>query len=355
MEPFDFGSVLDATGARPVCGDRSLVFRSVSTDSRTTPPGSLFVALRGPRFDGNDHAADALRRGAVGVFVSPGRAPDLAHPQACAEHADPAAALLALAAWHRRRFRVPVIGITGSCGKTTTKDLTAACLRRLGPTVASEKSFNNDVGVPATLLRLDRETRSAVVEIGTSGPGEIARLSAIAAPTIGVITNIAEAHLEGLGTIEGVAREKGDLLEALPEDGVAILNADDRFFPALARRAGRRRVVRFALETEAEYTARDIVFHVAGASFTVQGRAATIPLLGSHVVADALAAIAAAVEAGLSLDAALAALAQIPPPERRLERKRFGEVEVLDDCYNANPASVRAAIRALAGLRLGRR
>jgi UDP-N-acetylmuramoyl-tripeptide--D-alanyl-D-alanine ligase len=315
------------------------------------------VALRGARFDGNAFALDALAKGAAAALVETGRAPSEAQlsekglaGRAILAHRDPHRALLDLAAKYRREFTIPVVGIGGAAGKTTTKDIAAHLLARLGPTVASEKSYNNSVGVPHTLLRIDDTTKNAVVEIGTNAPGEVAQLSAVAAPTVGCLTIIAEEHLEGLGTLEAVAREEGDLLAALPESGLAILNADDRHFPTLRKRV-RGRVVTFGLEREADFRAEDVVFHVAGASFAVGGKPATVPLLGTHNIYNALAALAIARSLGLPLEDGLRALGELRPPQRRLERKRFGEVEVLDDCYNANPPSVRAAIRALEGLR----
>lgn len=355
MEPIDLNDLLASTGARLVSGPRSALFTSVSTDTRTVSEGALFVALQGPRFDGNAFAAEALTRGALGVLTSSGRAPEGAsNDRVCLEHADPGRAFLELAAWYRRQFTIPFVGIGGAAGKTTTKEMAGQVLSRFFPTVYSEKSFNNSVGVPATLLRVDRSTRVAVVEIGTNARGEVAQLSKVVAPNIGLVTCIAEEHLEGLGSLEGVAEEEGDLPAALPEGGVAILNADDRFFPTLRSRT-RSRVVTFGLESDADFRATDVVFHVAGCSFRVQGKPATVPLLGTHNVYNAVSVAALASVLGIGLEESLGALAELRPPQRRMERKRFGDVEVIDDCYNANPASVRAAVRALEGLRIGRR
>ncbi|MBL8694209.1 MAG: UDP-N-acetylmuramoyl-tripeptide--D-alanyl-D-alanine ligase [Planctomycetes bacterium] len=355
MEPINLNDLLASTGARLVSGPRSVRFTSVSTDTRTVSDGALFVALQGPRFDGNAFAGEALTRGARGVLTTPGRAPeDPPKDRVCLEHADPGRAFLDLAGWYRRRFTIPFVGIGGAAGKTTTKEMAGQVLSRFLPTVYSEKSFNNSVGVPATLLRVDGSTRVAVVEIGTNARGEVAQLAKVVAPTVGLVTCIAEEHLEGLGSLEGVAEEEGDLPAALPEDGVAILNADDRFFAALRSRT-RCRVVTFGLESDADYRATDVVFHVAGCSFRVQGKPATVPLLGTHNVYNAVSVVALASVLGFGLEESLGALAELRPPQRRMERKRFGDVEVIDDCYNANPASVRAAVRALEGLRVGRR
>jgi UDP-N-acetylmuramoyl-tripeptide--D-alanyl-D-alanine ligase len=351
----------DWTGARVARGRAQGNIDSVTTDSRQVPVHSIFIALRGERFDGNEYCLEALVKGATAAIVEPGRAPGpeeiegLRLDGRCVlEHPNPGAALLEIARRYRESFAIPVVAVGGAAGKTTTKDIAAHVFQRFGPTVASEKSFNNAIGVPLTLLRLDKETRYAIVEVGTNAPGEVAALAAIVKPTIGLVTVIAEEHLEGLGTLEGVAAEEGDLLPALPKDGTAILNADDRFFETLARRAPCQ-VLTFGLENPADYRAEGIVFHAAGVSFTVKGRSVTVPLLGTHSVYNCLAALAAAGAAGIGLDDALATLSDLRTPHRRLERKRFGEVEVIDDCYNANPGSVRAAIRALDGLRNGRR
>jgi UDP-N-acetylmuramoyl-tripeptide--D-alanyl-D-alanine ligase len=325
------------------------------------PVKSIFVALRGERFDGNEYCLEALVRGAAAAIVEPGRGPSAEEiaglrldGRCVLEHPNPASALLEMARRYREAFSIPVVAVGGAAGKTTTKDIAAHVFQRFGKTVASEKSFNNSIGVPLTLLCLDSETRRAIVEVGTNARGEVASLVKVVKPTIGLVTVIAEEHLEGLGTLEGVADEEGDLLPGLPKDGAAILNADDRFFERLAKRAPCQ-VVTFGIDNRADYQAEGVVFHAAGVSFTVKGRSVTVPLLGTHSVYNCLAALAAAEATKIPLDDALETLTDLRTPHRRLERKRFGDVEVIDDCYNANPGSARAAIRALDGLRNGRR
>lgn len=367
MEPLSLAFVLEATGARVIHGPREASFRSILTDSRIENlEGALFVALRGERFDGNGYALEALARGAAGVLLDSGRAPhELALEEmklsgrVVLECGAPGCettekALLAIAAHYRKQFTIPFVGVAGAAGKTTTKEITAHLLQKLGPIVASEKSYNNSVGVPHTLLRVQRSTRAAVVEIGTNAKGEVAMLSAVAKPTIAIITIIAEEHLEGLGSIEGVLEEEGSILDAMDAGGIAVLNADDRYYSQLKKRA-RGRVITFGIENKADYMARDLVFHVAGSSFTIQGKPATVPLIGTHNAYNSLGAIAIACTLGVPLEDTLRALSEMKPPHRRLERKHFGNVEVIDDCYNANPGSVRAAIRALEGLRNCRR
>jgi UDP-N-acetylmuramoyl-tripeptide--D-alanyl-D-alanine ligase len=362
VDPVTLQFICDSTGARPRCAPaKSIQINAVSTDSRSCTAGSLFVAIRGETFDGNAFAADALRAGAGGVLVEP-RAAALPAVLECAkgsgravlEHPEPESALLQLAKCYRERFQIPVVAVAGAAGKTTTKEITAHLLKSLGPVAASEKSFNNSIGVPHTLFKIDKSTRTAVVEIGTNARGEVAALAAVVSPTLGVITIIAEEHLEGLGDLDGVCAEEGALLDALPADGVAFLNADDVYFPKLMSRA-RCRVATFGVENAADFAARDLAFHRAGTSFQLNGRPATIPLLGTHNVYNSLAAVAIATTLGVPMEESLRALSELKPPDRRLERKRFGGIEVIDDCYNANPGSVRAAVRALEGLRHGRR
>ncbi|MBI3819599.1 MAG: UDP-N-acetylmuramoyl-tripeptide--D-alanyl-D-alanine ligase [Planctomycetes bacterium] len=366
MEPISLASVLEATGARVMHGPRESTFTSISTDSRQPQPGALFIALRGERFDGNGFALDAFARGAAAALVDSGRAP---HALALSEmglsartvlecgapgSGDTTQGLLAIAAHYRKQFTIPFVGVAGAAGKTTTKEIAAHLLKSIGPITASEKSFNNSVGVPHTLLRVGRETRAAVVEIGTNSPGEVRMLARVAKPNIAIITIIAEEHLEGLGSIDGVLEEEASILDELPGDGTAVLNADDRYYPQLRKRA-RGKIITFGIENKADFEARDVVFHVAGASFTIGGKPATVPLLGTHNIYNTLGALAIASAIGVPLETALRAASDLKPPYRRLERKHFGEVEVIDDCYNANPGSVRAAIRALEGLRNNRR
>lgn len=361
MEPLTLLEVLEATGARVMAGPRDAVFPGIATDTRGNVDSMLYIALRGARFDGNAFAIDALARGARGVLVETGRAPHALALQAMKlggrtilECNDTEQAMLAIAARYRSQFNIPFVGIGGAAGKTTTKEIAAHLLSKLGSVVASEKSFNNSVGVPLTIFRVDNTTKNAVVEIGTNAPGEVGRLAAVVRPTIGIITIIAEEHLEGLHSLDGVAGEEGSLLDFIPPDGTAVLNADDRYFPLLRSRA-KCNVVTFGIENKADFRAENVIFHVAGSSFVLDGRAATVPLIGTHNVYNALGATAIATRLGLPVDEAVRALGELKPPHRRLERKRFGEVEVIDDCYNANPGSVRAAVRALEGLRNGRR
>ncbi len=349
-----------ATGGRVVRTGPAAV--RVHTDSRDLLPGDCFLALTGDRFDGHGFVAAALRAGATGLVVerplSELSLSDLNLPDGVfvVRVDDSRKALAAIAAEHRTRMAARVVGITGSCGKTSTKDMLAAVVGPHRNTVASPRSFNNDIGVPLSLLAMQPQSEVAVVEIGTSGPGEIAALSAIARPEIGVLTCVSEAHLKGLGSLEGVAREKASLFEGVgvagdPRRGVAVLNIDD----ATCRRIAadlEQRVVTIALNREADWRATDVHSHGLGTSFRLnEEHPVTLSRIGSHNVYNALSTIAVAVELGLPLDDVIAGLSHLPASARRLEPKQFGGVRVFDDTYNMNPASARAALAALAGIR----
>jgi UDP-N-acetylmuramoyl-tripeptide--D-alanyl-D-alanine ligase len=354
------GGHLDAGTAADVA-----VTGPVVIDSRRVEPAGLFAALPGERVDGHDFAPAAIAAGAAAVLASrpvPG-VPAIVVP-------DVTAALAALAAAVLRRLpAATVIGITGSSGKTSTKDLTAQLAERLAPTVAPEGSFNNEIGLPLTVLRADHETRYLVLEMSARGPGHIAALCEIAPPKIGAVLNVGRAHAGEFGSLDGVAKAKGELPEALPADGVAILNADDPRVIAMATRTAAR-IVTFSASggrppqtLRADITAADIRLDELGrASFRLlmPGGIAPVALTvhGAHHVPNALAAAAIAAELGMDTPAIADALSQATArSKRRMElRERPDGVLVINDSYNANPESMRAAIDALAHItRDGRR
>ncbi|MGE3174775.1 MAG: UDP-N-acetylmuramoyl-tripeptide--D-alanyl-D-alanine ligase [Planctomycetota bacterium] len=325
----------------------------VTTDSRQDCKGQLFVALHGPNHDGHDHVAAAIAAGARGVLVDrdPAAVPGLddKHSAFVVRVGCTAEALLRLSGEHRRRHRARVVGITGSCGKTTTKEWLGSVLAQAMPTVRSPGSYNNRIGVPLTLFRLDPETRAAVVEIGTSSPGEIGTLTAVARPDVAIVTCVAAAHLQGLGSVEGVAREKSLLPQGLGDDGLCILNGDDVACRAMAE-VTRARVQFVAIDKEADWFATDVQFHAFGTSFLLQGsRPVTVPRLGTHNVYNALFVLAAATELGVPEEQALQWLSEVPVAARRLEPKCAAGVTVFDDTYNMNPESARAGLQAIAG------
>jgi UDP-N-acetylmuramoyl-tripeptide--D-alanyl-D-alanine ligase len=278
-------------------------------------------------------------------------------------HPDPRRALGDLGAWYRSTLPATVVGITGSSGKTTTKNIVhALCAPHLA-VVSSPASFNNDIGVPLTLLGAEAGTRVVAAEIGTNHPGEVAALCRIARPDIGVITVIGASHLEGLGSIEGVAEEKGALAEALPGEGVCVLGAGGRFRGALARRT-RARVVTYSVEGRGtgrgDLDAHELLFHAGGTTFRLEGlglarQEVTSPLLGTHNVENLLAALCVAHGLGLALADVLPAVAGLKPARSRMERFDLDGLVLFDDCYNANPQSARAAARCLSGMHGHRR
>jgi UDP-N-acetylmuramoyl-tripeptide--D-alanyl-D-alanine ligase len=357
------GSWLTAAAVARVAGGEVLrrggSAHGVTTDTRGDCLGRLFVALRGDQHDGHTFLAAAAARGAAGLVVD-ARMGDTALAAALeplgrvfspfvVRVPDTGRALLDLAGEHRRRHRAKVVGITGSCGKTTTKEWLGTVLGRAMATVRSPASFNNQIGVPLTLFSIEPETRAAVVEIGTNAPGEIGMLSAVARPDLGIVTCVAPAHLEGLGSLDGVAREKSALPAALPEDGLCLLNGDDAACRAMAEVA-RAKVQFVGIDHEADWFATDVQFHGLGTSFRLQGeRLVTLPVLGTHAVYNALLVIAAASHLGVAEQDVLQALAAVPAAARRLEAKVRGGVTVYDDTYNMNPESARAALHALAG------
>jgi UDP-N-acetylmuramoyl-tripeptide--D-alanyl-D-alanine ligase len=337
----------------------SVVTGPVVIDSRRVTPGALFAALPGERADGHDFAAAAAASGAVAVLASrpvPG-VPAVTVPDVTA-----ALAALARAVLDRLLPGVIVAGITGSSGKTSTKDLTAQLAERLGPTVAPEGSYNNELGLPLTVLRADDSTRYLVLEMSARGAGHIAALCDIAPPRIGAVLNVGRAHAGEFGSLDGVAKAKGELLEALPADGVAILNSGDPRVLAMAARTPAR-VVTFSVDPgTADVRAADIRLDELGrASFLLQmpGGSApvTLRLHGAHHVPNALAAAAIAAELGMDTPAIADALSSATSRSKaRMElRERPDGVLVVNDAYNANPESVRAAIDALAHIARGGR
>lgn len=327
-------------------------FDSVSTDSRTLRPGALFVALSGENFDGHDFVTAAAERGAVAVLV--GRTLPIGIPQVVVS--DPLAALSAFAREWRRQFAIPVIGVTGSNGKTTTKELIASILTRIGPTLVTQGNLNNHIGVPLTLLGLTREHRFAIIEMGANHQGEIAHLMSLAEPTIGIVTNAGAAHLEGFGSLQGVALGKGEMFRALPSDGVAVINADDAFASMWRDNRAAEKLLTFGFEQQASFMAHKVSAKSDTAGFSIEfelvtpegARSATLALAGLHNLRNALGAAAAAYAAGASVDDIVAGLAAMRPVAGRLELKPASNGAFLvDDSYNANPSSLKAGVDAL--------
>jgi UDP-N-acetylmuramoyl-tripeptide--D-alanyl-D-alanine ligase len=340
-----------ACGGELIGTDRA--YAGVSSDTRTLKPGELFVALRGPRFNANEFVAAAENAGAAGAIV------DTRTDRAIAQIlvGDTLEALTRGAIAWRNDFELPVIGVAGSNGKTTVKEMTAAILARAGNTLATRGSLNNHIGVPLTLHRLDATHRFAVIEIGANHPGEVAALVKLARPTVGLITNAGAEHLEGFGSIEGAARAEGEMVADLPADATAVLNADDEFI-GLWRGNTRAKVVTFGLDKAADFSAADIHTSIDDGfitRFTMRTPAGSSPielhLAGRHNVTNALCAAAAAIAAGASLDDVRTGLATMRPVPGRLQFKTAPSgAWIVDDSYNANPSSMKAGIEVLANV-----
>jgi UDP-N-acetylmuramoyl-tripeptide--D-alanyl-D-alanine ligase len=338
-------------------------FTGVSTDSRAIAAGELFVALRGDRFDGHDYVRQVLAHGAAAAVVDHTWAAAHGEGLPLVHVADTRLALGSLAGYWRRQFALPLIGITGSNGKTTVKEMCAAIMREherrdeLDPgeaVLATTGNLNNDIGLPLMLLRLQAGHRAAILEMGMNHAGEIDYLTRLARPTVAVINNAQRAHLEGLGSLAAVARAKGEILAGLADDGIAVINGDDPHAPLWRELAGSRRVVDFALAAPAEVSAtvRPTGLGSALQLRTPQGTVEfELPVPGRHNAANALAAAAATLAAGASLGTVAEALSRYAGVKGRLQQRRGQKGALLiDDSYNANPDSLRAAIDVLAAL-----
>ena len=340
------------------CGGRldgaDAQFAEVLIDSRKLRTGDLFLALPGTHADGHDFVAAAAQAGAAGAVVT--RRVDAALPQILVD--DVARALTQAGAAWRAAFRGPVLGVAGSNGKTTTKEMLSAILAQRGECLATRGNLNNHLGVPLTLLRLTERHQSAVIEMGANRAGEVAALVTLARPDVGVITNAGAEHLEGFGSLEGVARAEGEMVAGLAAGGVAVINADDQYAP-LWRGTTRARVVDFGFAAGAQVRAAQLRLE-AGAGgfatrFTLHSPAGALPvalaLAGRHNVSNALAAAAAALAAGATLAQVVAGLGSVQAVAGRLQfRPLAGGAWLIDDSYNANPSSARAALEVLAEL-----
>lgn len=340
--------VLAATRGRTVRGSSVGWVQSFHTDSRLALPGGLFFALRGSSLDGHAFVADAAQRGAAAVVVE---RPVEAGAASVVQVADTWRALYDLAAWVQARVAPLVVAVTGSNGKTSTKELTAAALAPRHRVLKSEGNLNTETGLPLTLLRLESGQTAVVLEMGMQGPGEIARLAELARPTVGVVTGIGTVHAEFFADgRDGIARAKGELVEALPPRGLAVLNAEDDFFGVLSRLSAAP-VVGVGLEAGDLRAGLYEPLPKGGSRFMVRGVEVRLRLDGRHQVRNALAALAAAEFAGVDLEAAAAALASVAVEHRLQERPARGGYTIIDDSYNASPESMLAAFETVADRR----
>jgi UDP-N-acetylmuramoyl-tripeptide--D-alanyl-D-alanine ligase len=352
MEARSLRFVTEACSGVQLSGSPDTLVRRVCTDSRHTQPGDLFFALSGETFDGHNFLADACRKGAVALVAEHGKTPSNLAECPIISVKNTRAALGQLAAAYRKDFGTPIIAVGGSNGKTTTKELIAAVLRQQVETVWSEASFNNEIGVPLTLLKLERNHQALVQEVGTNHPGELAPLVRIVAPKYGVITSIGREHLEFFGDLAGVAKEEGSLAELLPADGVLFINGDSEWAEAIVQRT-KARVISVGFDETNHWRATSVRLDKLGATFGVHAPVKEysgeyrIHLLGRHQVLNALLAIAVGVELGLERAAIEAGLADCKPAKMRLQLWEFNGVRVLDDTYNANADSMIAALQTL--------
>ena len=332
------GGVMSGTNCFP---------NNVSIDSRTMQKGELFVALKGSNFDGHDYVADCAARGCCAAIVS--RPCAVALPMVLVP--DTLSALGKLAAAWRERFVLKVLALTGSNGKTTTKEMLASILRVLGNVLTNHGNFNNHIGVPLTLLGLREKHRFAVIEMGASRRGDIRELCALAKPDASLVTNAAPAHLLEFGTLEGVAAGKGEIFESLPDNGIGAINRDDRFCSFWQQLLGKRRQITFSMKQEAEVRADTTAFRESGNFYLTIGkekRAVHLQLKGDHNVQNALAASALGHAAGADIDAIVQGLeATAPLPGRLFFLPGPRGMRLIDDCYNANPGSLLAGLQVL--------
>ena len=344
--------ILGACAGKLVAGMPDTLVKRVNTDSRAAQPGDLFVALAGEHHDGHDFLREVTQKGVAAVMVETNKVP--ANLPACAVIAveNTRKALGQVAARYRTDFSLPVVAVGGSNGKTTTKELLASILRQKLATVWSEASFNNDIGVPLTLLRLEKKHEAGVMEVGTNHPGELAPLLGMVRPRMAVITNIGREHLEFFNDLAGVAREEGTLAEKLPAGGVLFVNGDSEWTPQIVNRT-QARAVRVGVGDKNEWRASNIRLANQGVAFRVETPIADfsgdyrINLLGRHQVMNAMLAMAVGAEMGLSRPEIERGLVECQPPKMRMQLWESNGVRVLDDAYNANADSMLAALQTL--------
>jgi UDP-N-acetylmuramoyl-tripeptide--D-alanyl-D-alanine ligase len=342
-----------AVGGQLVGEDRP--YGAVATDSRTLAPGALFVALRGPNFDGREFVAAAATRGAIGAIVE--RAVPHALPQVVVP--DALKALQRLGQAWRADFTLALVAVAGSNGKTTAKEMTAAILSRMGPCMATHGNLNNHIGVPLTLMRLEASHRSAVVEMGANRIGDVAELVRLARPTVGLITNAGAEHLEGFGTLDGVAEGEGEMVSCLDAAATAIINADDAYAGYWRKITTARRIITFGVHANADFTAKNSLQTIERGEFATRftlhcplgQRSILLKAGGAHNIGNALAAAAAASAAGASLEEIALGLGDFRAVAGRLQLKAgTRDSWIIDDSYNANPSSVRAGLEVLRSL-----
>ena len=355
MEARTLKFVADAVGGKILRGESKALVWRVCTDSRQAAAGDLFLAIKGDRFDGHDFLNEVAGKHVGAIVLARDRQPKKMAACPAIVVDEPRTALGKLAAAYRQQFDLPIVAVGGSNGKTTTKDLIASVLRQKFSTLHSDASFNNDIGVPITLLRLEKTHAAAVLEVGTNHPGELAPLVEMIQPKFGVITSIGREHLEFFGDLAGVAKEEGALAELLPADGKLFLDGDSEWTPRIAKRTSAT-VVRVGFEKKNHWRASEVRYDKHGQVFRVDGLQKDfcgeykISLLGRHQVVNALFAIAVGAELGLNAAEIRRGLEACEPAKMRCQLWETGGLQVLDDCYNANADSMLAALQTLLDL-----
>lgn len=356
MAEFTVEEICLATEGNVVNSLGQVNFTGVSTDTRTVKQGDLFIPLVGENFDGHDFIEQAIKNGASGVIFSRKDMP-ISKDITAIEVTDTLLALQNLARFHRQRFTIPVVAITGSNGKTTTKDMAAAVLSSKFHVLKTEANYNNEIGLPLTLLQLTKQHEVAVVEMGMRGKGQIRQLANIALPTIAIITNVGETHLELLGSIENIAAAKAELLEFIPESGLSLLNADNSYVKKMSKQVNSR-VQFFGLE-QGDIKAENIQMGTQNMKFSCRFAhhefAVEIPAVGKHNVYNGLAAIALGLELGLSVEDICAGCKNFNASPMRLHIEKISDYLVINDAYNASPMSMVAAIDTLVEVAKGRK
>ncbi len=360
---FTLKEVLKATAGKLISGKKDLSFKGISTDSRTIKKGSLFIPLIGKNYDGHNFIQEAFKRGAVGTLTSKSQIPNskfqtnyklqitnYKKDKVIIKVKDTLNALHNIASSHRKKFKIPIIGVTGSSGKTTTKEMVASVLSQEFKTLKTDENYNNEIGVPLTLLKLDKTYKAGVFEMAMQKLGEIDELARIVLPNIAVITNIGEAHMEHLKSKDNIAKVKSEILNYLKREDFAILPADDKYFGWLKRKAKPAKVISFGIKNVADIRATNVRTGNLRIKFSVPsiGRI-TLPIPGIHNVHNALAAIAVAKIFKLKNSSIIRGLKKFKPSSKRMEiTVRSDGIRIINDTYNANPSSIKAALEVLA-------
>ncbi len=349
MDPQSLSQIVNWSNAKLLSGDPNILVSGFSKDTRTLQSGDLYVALKGDNFDGNNFIKEAAARGAVGALMD-GEIPEGCSPSfALLKVEDSLSALQRLAAAWRKELTCRVVMITGSNGKTTTKDFTAAVLRSARRVTATQGNYNNNIGLPLSILRASRADEVAIWEVGMNHRGEIAPLAALGKPDVAMITNIGTAHIGFLGSREMIAEEKGDLFAALTTQGLAVVPASDDFCETLAKRSSAH-VIRVGIES-GELQAQRLVMGDDGTHFEVvyegQSYPAFLSVVGKHMVSNALLALAAGLACGVPLEKGIASLKNLQASQGRLSLSEHRGIYLIDDTYNANPDSIEAALATM--------